>query len=349
MLLDLAWRLTRPALFTMDAEAAHRAVLGTLERWPRLTTALLGALAGAPPRGLHRALGPLQIASPVGLAAGLDKDGEAIATWPALGFGFVEVGTITPRPQVGNPKPRMFRLKAEQGLINRMGFNNGGLAGATERMRALRAAGRWPRVPVGANIGKNKDTPNDRAEDDYLACVAGLRSQVDYFTVNVSSPNTPGLRDLQEPERLERLLRAVVQTAERVPVFLKLAPDLAPTALSEAVDVALEAGCLGIIATNTTITRPGSTGRLAEAGGLSGAPLWPLAQERIGQVVEAVGGRGPVIGVGGVNSPDRAEALLGLGCAAIQVYSGLIFEGPGLPLRILRHLARQPKQLEAAP
>lgn len=349
MLLDLAWRLTRPMLFSLDAEEAHRAVLGTLERWPRLTTAMLGALAGDPPRGLDRTLGPLRIASPIGLAAGLDKDGEAISTWPALGFGFVEVGTVTPRPQAGNPKPRMFRLKPEGGLINRMGFNNGGLTALVDRMQALKAAGRWPRVPVGANIGKNKDTPNDEADDDYRANVAGLRGLVDYFTVNVSSPNTPGLRDLQAPERLDRLLRAVIDTADGVPVFLKLAPDLEPTALAEAVEVAMEARCLGIIATNTTISRPGETGRTGEGGGLSGAPLWPLAQERIGQVVDAVAGRGPVIGVGGVDRPDRAEALLDAGCAAVQVYSGLIFEGPGLPLRILRHLARQPARIEAQP
>lgn len=338
-------------LFQMDAEEAHRAVLDTLHRWPRLTTAMLSALVPAAPGGLTTQIGPLRVPSPIGLAAGLDKDGEAIRTWPALGFGFVEVGTVTPKPQAGNPKPRMFRLVPERALINRMGFNNAGLQALRTNLEAHRRSGLWSHVPIGANIGKNKTTPNDAADDDYLACVAGLRGLADWFTVNVSSPNTPGLRDLQAPERLSRLLGVVVGTADGTPVFLKLAPDLEPTALAEAVEVAMEAGCTGIIATNTTISRPDETGRTAEGGGLSGAPLWPLAQERIAQVVAAVNGRGPVIGVGGVTSPDRAEALLQAGCAGVQIYSGMIFEGPGLVLQILRHLARAhsaPLSIEAA-
>lgn len=338
MLLDLAWTLTRPMLFRMDAEDAHRFVLERLEATPRLAAAVLGALADGPDAGQAVQVGPLRFAGPVGLAAGLDKDGEAIPVWPALGFGAVEVGTVTPRPQAGNPRPRMFRLKEEGALINRMGFNNGGVDALRVRMQALREADRWPTVPVGANIGKNKDTPNDEAERDYLRCVVSLSPLVDYFTVNVSSPNTPGLRALQEPERLKRLLDTVVGAARPRPVFLKLAPDLEPTALAEAVEVAIEAECTGIIATNTTISRPGTTGRLEEGGGMSGAPLWPLASERVRQVVDAAAGRVPVIGVGGIHTAEQVETLLERGCAAVQVYSGFIFEGPALPGRLHKQL-----------
>lgn len=351
MLLDLAWTLTRPLLFRMDAEDAHRFVLERLAATPRLAAAMLGAMADGPDAGQAVQVGPLRFAGPIGLAAGLDKDGEAIPVWPALGFGFVEVGTVTPRPQVGNPRPRMFRLKEEGALINRMGFNNGGVEALRARLQALRASGRWPSVPVGANIGKNKDTPNDEAERDYLLCVVSLSPLVDYFTVNVSSPNTPGLRELQEPERLSRLLEAVVTAARPRPVFLKLAPDLEPSALSEAVHVAVEAECTGIIATNTTISRPGTTGRLDERGGMSGAPLWPLAAERIGQVVEAAAGRVPVIGVGGVHTVEQVEQLLAVGCHAVQVYSGMIFEGPALPGRLHKalRLRRAARPALAAP
>ncbi|MEC8424481.1 MAG: quinone-dependent dihydroorotate dehydrogenase, partial [Myxococcota bacterium] len=298
----------------------------------------LGAIAHEPDPDLAVQVGPLRLAGPVGLAAGLDKDAEAVPVWPALGFGFVEVGTVTPRPQDGNPRPRMFRLKEERALINRMGFNNGGVEAMRIRLQTLREAGRWPSVPVGANIGKNKDTPNDEAERDYLQCVVALSPLVDYFTVNVSSPNTPGLRALQEPERLSGLLETVIDAARPRPVFLKLAPDLEPSALAEAVDVAVQADCTGIIATNTTISRPGSTGRLDEGGGMSGAPLWPLASERVGQVIDAAAGRVPVIGVGGIHTVEQVEELLERGCHAVQIYSGFIFEGPGLPSRLHREL-----------
>lgn len=338
MLVDLAWRVARPALFQLDAERAHRTVLETLDRWPRLTAGLLSGMLPPPPTGLQRAIGPIAARSPLGLAAGLDKDGEAPHAWAAMGFGFIELGTVTPRPQAGNPQPRLFRLPQERALINRMGFNNGGVQALRDRLRALDAQGTRPTVPLGANIGKNKDTPNDQAEDDYLASVAALRGLVDWFTVNVSSPNTPGLRDLQEPERLHRLLSAVVGTAA-TPVFLKLAPDLEPSAAAEAVHVAIEAGCAGLIATNTTISRPNGTDRLGETGGLSGRPLWPLARARIGTVVEAANGRVPIIGVGGVSTPDQVEELLELGCAGVQVYTALIYEGPAFVHRVLHHLA----------
>ncbi|MCK6505466.1 quinone-dependent dihydroorotate dehydrogenase [Myxococcota bacterium] len=342
MLLDLAWRLGRPLLFSLDAERAHRLTLGTLGAAPSLWAGLLGALAGGPPPGLARSLGPLRIAGPIGLAAGLDKDGEATQLWPALGFGFVELGTVTAHPQPGNPTPRLFRLVPEQGLINRMGFNNHGSEALARRLRALRDAGRWPSVPVGCNIGKSKITPldDDSVAADYLASVERLRDVADYLAVNVSSPNTPGLRSLQAVEPLRRLVQRVVPAAQGKPVFVKVAPDFEPEDLAQVVEAIVQAGASGIIATNTTLSRPGTTGRLGQEGGLSGAPLWPLARARIEVVVRAAAGRIPVVGVGGVHRPDQVAELLGLGCAAVQLYSGLIFEGPGLVHRLHHELAR---------
>ena len=338
-LLDALWRVARPVLFSMDAEDAHRTTLHQLAHRTHLARGSIEVLASGLPEHPVEMAG-LRLRSPLGLAAGLDKDAEALPVWPALGFGFVEVGTVTPRPQVGNPRPRLFRLVDERALINRMGFNNAGVDAMRARMGALRDADLWPTVPVGANIGKNKDTPNAEAEKDYVACAASLRSFVDYFTVNVSSPNTPGLRELQAPDRLRALLTAVLETARDRPVFLKLAPDLEPDALTEAVEVAIRAGCAGIIATNTTITRPGRTGRLDERGGMSGAPLWPLARSRVHTALAAAAGRVPVVGVGGIDSAARAQELLDAGCAAIQLYSALIFHGPGLPGRIVQGLRR---------
>ena len=336
-LIDIAWRLARPLLFRQDAEQAHHQTLERVARRPALAAALLRRLCAAP--ALPREVGGLRWAGPVGLAAGLDKDAVALPIWEAMGFGAIEVGTVTPLPQAGNPTPRLFRLPAERAIINRMGFNNAGVGAMRARLGAWRDAGLWPRVPVGANIGKNKDTPNDAAEGDYLRCVLALTSLVDSFTVNVSSPNTPDLRALQEPARLQRLLDAVVSAARPRPVFLKLAPDLGPGALAEAVDVAAISGCAGVITGNTTITRPGETGRTGESGGLSGGPLYPLARAQIAVALKAADGRLPVIGVGGISSPEAAAELLDLGCAALQVYTGLIYEGPGLPARLHRALA----------
>ena len=341
MLIDLLWKMSRPFLFSMEAERAHDFVLNRLSGLPRLHATMLGLLTGQPDPKLAVQIGPLQLAGPVGLAAGLDKNGVAIPVWAAMGFGFVEVGTVTPRPQDGNPQPRMFRLVREKGIINRMGFNNRGTPALVSQLQALRSTNQWPAMPVGANIGKNKDTPLEQAGDDYLKSVRLIQNLADYLTVNVSSPNTPGLRELQRPDRLEALLRPVVEEASPRPVFLKLAPDLDLQQIKEAVEVAIATQCAGLIATNTTIQRPGSTDRLGENGGLSGAPLWTMARERIEQVLQAADDRLPIIGVGGIRSPEQAEELLQMGCSAIQIYSGLIFEGPGLPHRINRHLAKQ--------
>jgi dihydroorotate dehydrogenase len=339
MLLQDLYRGVRPLLFRMDAEVAHEWAFRMMgpARW-------LAALANlAPDPALARRVGPLTFTGPVGLAAGLDKDGVAVRTWAALGFGAIELGTVTAHPQKGNPRPRLFRLVEERGLVNRMGFNNKGAIALAARLGRLRDSGAWPKAPVGANLGKSKIVPNEAAVGDYLNSLRALRGKADYFVVNVSSPNTAGLRDLQEKEPLQRLLDAVVPEAGRTPVFLKLAPDLEDEALAEAVEVAVQAGCGGIIATNTTLSRPGTTGRLEQYGGLSGAPLWPLARRRIARAVQTAGGRVPVIGVGGVSTTEQVLELLRVGCAAVQVYTGIIYEGPGLVSRLHAELAAQAK------
>jgi len=332
--LHLSWWLTRPLLFLMSAERAHRLVLGTLGAWPRAHALVVRLLGGRPRRFEPIQVGNLTLAGPIGLAAGLDKDGEAIPFWPSLGFGFIEVGTVTAHPQPGNPTPRLFRLKPERALINRMGFNNEGSEALAEKLRALRAAGRWPSVPVGANIGKSKVTPLEEAQADYLQSVERLKPYADYFTVNVSSPNTPGLRALQQSDALSSLLSSVVPACGDLPVFVKFSPDLDDESLDDAVKIAIDTGCTGIIATNTTNTRPDNTGRLQETGGLSGAPIWSLSKARIKRILDQADGRIPVIGAGGVRSSEQAQELLDMGCVAVQLYSGMIFEGPGLIHRI---------------
>ena len=332
---DLLWRaLLRPLLFRLDPETAHHLTLGWAARVPRL----LGSLAGSrPPAGLGLRLFGRELPGPIGLAAGLDKDALALPLWERLGFGFVEIGTVTPRPQPGNPRPRVHRLPRERALINRMGFPSAGAEAVAARLEALRARGRWPTIPVAINLGKNKDTPPEAAHEDYAAAAARLAPWSDWLVVNVSSPNTPGLRALQAKEPLMRILGATRAAAPDRPVLLKLAPDLEDEALDEAVALALAEGVAGIVATNTTITRPVPGEGLPE-GGLSGAPLYPLARAKLERVLRAADGRVPVIGVGGVDRPERALELLALGCAAVQLYTGLIYEGPGLVRRIHRAL-----------
>ncbi len=333
--LNSLYRLLRPLLFKLDAETAHELIFRALPLVPWF------AGKRSPDPLLRRKVGGLDWAGPVGLAAGLDKNGVGIPAWAALGFGAIEVGTVTGHPQPGNPRPRLFRLLQERGLINRMGFNNAGAVVLAANLARLRERGRWPTVPVGANLGRSKATPNEQAADDYLNSVGALKGKVDYFVVNVSSPNTPGLRELQDKEPLARLLDALVPAANGTPVFLKSAPDLEDEALAESVGVALATGCAGIIATNTTVSRPGTTGRLDQYGGLSGAPLRKLARAKIQVVLDAAGGQVPVIGVGGVTTADDALDYLRMGCAAVQLYSAFVFEGPALVSRIHADLAER--------
>ncbi|MFT4622094.1 MAG: dihydroorotate dehydrogenase [Myxococcota bacterium] len=339
-MMDLLWPPTRAMLFSMDAENAHDLTLSALERAPGLFASLVGARARPVPE-LARTVAGLQLTGPVGLAAGLDKDARALTFWPALGFGFVEVGTVTAIPQQGNPRPRLFRIPGEHALLNRMGFNNRGSEAMATRLRALREAGKWPSVPVGVNLGKSKVTPLDEAPADYALSTRRLHGLADYFTVNVSSPNTPGLRSLQDQDALSRLLPAVLAEADSTPVFLKLAPDLTAEAIHEAVELAHQHGIAGIIASNTTIRRDMLAGDPGEAGGLSGRPLRPLAMKCIRAALAAAAGRLPVIGVGGIESAQQVENLLEEGCAAVQLYSALIYSGPGLPGRLNAELARQ--------
>ncbi|MCB9676539.1 MAG: quinone-dependent dihydroorotate dehydrogenase [Alphaproteobacteria bacterium] len=336
-MIDLTWPVIRALLFQLDAERAHELTLHTLSAAPDLLAAMVRPFTQCPAQPIQ--IAGLTFRGPVGLAAGLDKNGLAIPFWPALGFGFVEVGTVTAHPQPGNDKPRLHRLVADRAIINRMGFNNEGSAALADRLRKLRESGRWPEVPVGANIGKSKITPLDEANADYVTSTERLRGLADWFTVNVSSPNTPGLRSLQGRDTLATLLPAVLGAAGDTPVFLKLAPDLEPEALEEAVDLAIEVGVHGLIATNTTIGRDGLSAPTDLEGGLSGRPLWPLARKRIETVVNRAGGRVPVIGVGGVERADQVRELLALGCRAVQLYTSFIFEGPGLPSRLHRELA----------
>ncbi len=335
------YRLARALLFLLSAERAHRLGM-TFLRW-------FGHLQGLCQRMRARTLAAvtydasvkvagMELAHPVALAAGLDKEAEAVDGLLALGFAAVEVGTLTPRPQPGNPQPRLFRIPEHRALINRMGFNNHGAANAADNLRART----WHPAPVGVNIGKNKDTPLESAVDDYVACVDTLAPLGDYVVVNASSPNTPGLRKLQEPEALGALLRAVkarlTQVAPGKPLFLKIAPDLTPEAVDEVVDVARACGLDGLIATNTTIARPFEHPVAKETGGLSGAPVREPANAVIRRAYARSGGALPIIGVGGVFTAEDVYEKLRAGASVVQVYTGFIYEGPGMVRRLLEGL-----------
>lgn len=329
-------RGVRPALFRLgggDAETAHEWTLGrlaALSRRPAVLAALRSRYAVDAPRTVFGVRFP----NPVGLAAGMDKDGAALPAWPALGFGFVEVGTVTAHAQPGNPRPRLFRLPASEAIVNRMGFNNAGAAALAARLAALpRPIG----VPLGISLGKSKVTPLDEAVEDYLASYRALRGHGDYFAVNVSSPNTPGLRSLQDRAHLDALLGALV--GEK-PVLVKIAPDLTEAAIAELLEVCLARGAAGVIATNTTLSRDGlaavDTDRGAEAGGLSGRPLTGRARDVVAFVHRETGGRLPIIGVGGVLDPDDATRMFDAGAALVQLYTGFIYRGPALVRAVAR-------------
>lgn len=329
------YRLLRAVLFLFSAETAHNAGIWALE--------LLGA-AGAvcrrmrsraqPSVDLSTTIAGVRFPNCVGLAAGLDKNAEAVAGLYALGFGAVEVGTVTPRPQPGNPQPRIFRIPEHGALINRMGFNNKGTGEMASRLRELS----WRPAPLGVNIGKNKDTPIDRATEDYLLCADALSEYADYVVVNASSPNTPGLRTLQEPQALSALLTAVRARVTK-PLFLKIAPDLGMEAVDAIVDVAIACGLDGLIATNTTIERPFEHALAKEAGGLSGDPVREKSTAVIRRAFVRAQGRLPIIGVGGIRTAADAYEKLRAGASLVQVYTGFIYEGPGMVRELLRGIA----------
>jgi dihydroorotate dehydrogenase len=311
--------LTREALLRMDPETAHGATISALK------LGLAPEARGADPKELRLSLAGLDLANPVGMAAGFDKNAEVPRVLGRLGFGMVEVGTITPRAQTGNPRPRLFRLPGAEAVINRMGFNNEGHDAAFERLKGARVS-----AVLGVNIGANKDSDDFVA--DYVAGVRRFAEVADYLTINISSPNTPGLRNLQADEALTRLLGAVLKARSkagvRVPVFLKIAPDLDETALDDIARVIGATDLDGLIVSNTTITRAGVEGlpHAAETGGLSGRPLFNLSTRRLAQMRERVGSL-PIIGVGGIHSPESALAKLEAGANAIQLYSALVFQG----------------------
>lgn len=315
--------LVRPLLFRLDGERAHKLTIAGLKMLPH----------GSPPAAdpvLGIRVAGLDFPNPVGLAAGFDKDAEVPDAMLALGFGFVEAGTLTPLPQEGNPRPRLFRLVEDGAVINRMGFNNGGQAGAVERLRK-----RPRRGLLGINVGANKDSADRVA--DYAKGVAAMAPFADYLTINISSPNTPGLRALQDAGALAALLDAVRAARGEAgpPVFLKVAPDLEPDDIDDIARIAIEGGMDALIVSNTTISRPAlRSAHAGEIGGLSGAPLKGLAQQRIADFRKATGGALPLVGAGGIASAEDAYARIRAGASLVQLYSALAFEGPGLARRI---------------
>jgi dihydroorotate dehydrogenase len=329
------YALARPLLFSLDPESAHDVTLSTLSACARLgLTQWLPKLASDP-----RTVMGIRFPNPVGLAAGLDKDGACIDGLAALGFGFIEIGTVTPRAQPGNAKPRMFRLPQANALINRMGFNNGGVDAFVRNVQASRFYQDKQGV-LGLNIGKNADTPIERATDDYLSCLEKVYPFADYVTVNISSPNTKNLRQLQQASELSALLSSLKQSqrslADRhgryVPIALKIAPDLDAEQITTIADSLLQHQIDAVIATNTTTTRDAVQGlaHADEAGGLSGAPVLPLSNRVISALRAELGDTIPIIGVGGILSGADASAKMLAGASLIQVYTGLIYRGPAL-------------------
>ena len=325
------YSLLRPLLFSVAAETAHELTIASLKR---LSACGLVPATKMPPCAPVRVMG-ITFPNRVGLAAGLDKNGECIEAWGKLGFGFVEIGTVTLRPQPGNPKPRMFRLPAQQAIINRLGFNNHGVDALLEKVRAAKFKG-----VLGINIGKNFDTPIERAAEDYLACLDKVYALAGYVTVNISSPNTQNLRQLQDESALDALLGALKarQTllADRfgryVPLLLKIAPDLDQAHIVSIAAALRRHRIDGAIATNTTISRAGVQGlpHAEETGGLSGAPLFDKSTAVLRTLAHALANELPIIGVGGITDGARAKAKLDAGASLVQIYSGLIYRGPEL-------------------
>lgn len=338
--------LIRPILFLFDPERIHHLVFKLLHVTGKIPAGrfLTRLVYDYQHQSLERKLFGITFKNPVGLAAGLDKDAKLIDEFACFGFGFIEIGTLTPRPQPGNDKPRLFRLPEDKALINRMGFNNRGVVTAAERLKARKSS-----VIVGGNIGKNKTTPNDKAEDDYALCFEQLYPYVDYFVINVSSPNTPGLRELQEKEPLRKLMAYIKglsnAKSQPKPVLLKIAPDLTASQLDDVVEILKETKTDGVIATNTTISREGlatAADKLQSIGmgGLSGKPLATRSTEVIRYLREKLGKNYPIIGVGGIMSPEDAMEKLKAGADLIQVYTGFIYEGPGLVKAINKRIAQ---------
>ncbi|MGO4700090.1 quinone-dependent dihydroorotate dehydrogenase [Dyella sp. 2RAB6] len=337
------YSLIRPLLFALDAETAHRFTLYGLDVAHRSN--FLHVVA-KPPAALPSQVFGIDFPNPVGLAAGLDKNADHLDALGALGFGFVEVGTTTPRPQPGNDKPRMFRLPRHEAVINRLGFNNAGVDALVRNVQRSSYRG-----VLGINIGKNKDTPNDKAVDDYLFCLERVYAHASYVTVNISSPNTQGLRDLQEEATLRRLIETLREAQERLgsqsgkrkPMLLKIAPDLAEAELDGIAEVLLSTGIDGLICTNTTIERGAvaSDPHAKESGGLSGRPLYARSTEVLRGMRRRLGERVPIVGVGGILDGADAAGKIEAGASLVQLYSGMVYRGPELIAECVDEIRRQ--------
>jgi dihydroorotate dehydrogenase len=338
----------RPGLFKQEAEAAHDFALKKLSGASHSGVAgkILSAFFAAPELPVE--LFSLKFPNPVGLAAGLDKHAAAVPIWEKLGFGFCELGGVTWHAQPGNPQPRMFRAVADQAIVNRMGFNNSGAEAMAQKLAGWKKSGRWPHHPVGINLGKSKITPLEKAAEDYANSFRALRDFVDFFVVNVSSPNTPGLRQLQDKAALDEIFAALQEAQTRdqwqvKPILVKVAPDLSFEALDEILELTAPRAIAGIVATNTTITRPPAStparhAVYAETGGLSGRPLRARSTEIIRHLYKQTGGKLPIIGVGGIFSAGDAWEKITAGASLVQIYSGLVYEGPGLTKAIVTGL-----------
>lgn len=336
-------KLFRPLLFRLSAENAHHLTIGSLAAAQKIPggVRLLKILYGTTnPAELRVKLGGIEYPNPIGLAAGLDKNAVAVGAFSSIGFGFIEVGTITPKDQPGNPLPRLFRLPSDSAIINRMGFNN---VGAVQMAANLQKAKPY-KIPVAVNIGKNKVTANEDAVDDYRACIRHLYREGDFFVVNISSPNTPGLRNLQHGEELRRLLEAVkdetsIQRKQyggnEKPIWVKIAPDVSTEELSYMVETIVQSGIFGVIATNTTLSRDGLQHvNAVETGGLSGKPLTSRSTDVIRHIYRQTNGKLPIIGCGGIFTAEDAYVKIRAGASLVEVYTALIYEGPGLIKRL---------------
>jgi dihydroorotate dehydrogenase len=346
-------KLIRPLLFRRDSEDAHNAALLALARASRnrLALGLVKSIYGA--AELPTEVFGLKFPNPVGLAAGMDKHAAAVPGWAALGFGFTELGGVTWHAQPGNPPPRMFRAIPDEAVINRMGFNNSGAEAVAQKLGAWKKSGRWPNHPVGINLGKSKITPLEKAAEDYANSFRVLRDLADFFVVNVSSPNTPNLRQLQDKAALDEIFAALNEVQSPMskvqgqkPILVKVAPDLSFEALDEILELVGPRRIAGIVATNTTITRPPASDAAlqniyAETGGLSGRPLRARSTEIVRHLYRQTNGRLPIIGVGGIFSADDAWEKIAGGASLVQVYTGMVYEGPGIAKKIVRGLLQR--------
>ncbi len=337
-------KILRPLLFCRDSEKAHNAVVKRLAWVSRqaFTCGLVEKIYGAP--ALPTEVFGLNFPNPVGLAAGMDKHAAAVPGWAALGFGFTELGGVTWHAQAGNPKPRMFRAIPDEAVINRMGFNNSGAEAVAQKLSAWKKSGRWPSHPIGINLGKSKITPLETAAEDYAHSFRVLRDLADFFVVNVSSPNTPNLRQLQDKSALDDIFAAIQElNKSRKPILVKVAPDLSFNALDEILELVGPRNIAGIVATNTTIARPPTNDAAlqkiyAETGGLSGKPLRARSTEIVRHLYQQTNGKLPIIGVGGIFSANDAWEKITAGASLVQCYTGLVYEGPGLAKTIVAGL-----------